>query len=635
MPLRFLMALILLGPYCFSQSTDYNASSIDPSLTQNAHAVVRYDGMDVQITGLKDMEINLKRVVTVLDKTGGKYAVARVGYNKALKVKDVQALIYNAQGEEIEKKKQKDFIDVSAVDGGTLYSDSRVLFLSYTPISYPYTVEFTYQIQTSNTGFIPSWYFMDGFQVSTENSSYSITYPENVTRPMIKEKNLEGFPIEKEERPGFVSYKGHGLTAIKDEDLSPGVDKVLPHLMVANVHFYYEGFEGTIDQWDAAGKWIYDNLLQGQDQLSEATKTKMRNLVKDAPNDLEKAKLIYQYVQENTRYISVQVGIGGLQPISASEVDRLKYGDCKGLSNYTHALLEAVGVNSYYTHVESGSAQVGFETDFASLSQGDHVILAIPYKGKIYWVDCTSQTIPFGFIGDFTDARQVLMVTPEGGKLATTTAYENEVNYQKTEASLKLNDVGDLQGDVAVETQGIQYDHHYQLQSLQNQEVERYYKNNWSYLSTMDLESYSFKNNKDSVSFTETVTMGVRGYASHLDGGLLIQPNALDRSEYVPKRYRDRKLPFQISRGYMDEDHFTLELPDGYTLENVPEPVSLENKYGSYHSEVALVDGKLQYSRKLLIKKGYYPSTEYEAYRKFRREVTKMDASKIMLSKNQ
>ena len=83
---------------------------------------------------------------------------------------------------------------------------------------------------------------------------------------------------------------------------------------------------------------------------------------------LEKAKIVYRYVQDNTRYISVQVGIGGIQPIAAIEVDELKYGDCKGLTNYTQALLDIAGVESFYTIVQAGKEIVDFDSDFASRS---------------------------------------------------------------------------------------------------------------------------------------------------------------------------------------------------------------------------------------------------------------------------
>ncbi|MDP4989490.1 MAG: DUF3857 domain-containing protein, partial [Polaribacter sp.] len=108
-------------------------------------------------------------------------------------------------------------------------------------------------------------------------------------------------------------------------------------------------------------------------------------------------------MQQKTRYISVQIGIGGWEPIAANLVDDVGYGDCKGLTNYTKALLDVADVTAYYTVVYADD-RIDVDKDFSSL-QGNHVILNIPNNGKDVWLECTSQTMPFGFLGDFTDDR--------------------------------------------------------------------------------------------------------------------------------------------------------------------------------------------------------------------------------------
>ena len=157
---------------------------------------------------------------------------------------------------------------------------------------------------------------------------------------------------------------------------------------------------------------MYYDLIKVTHDLSESTINEIQELVKNENSKIDKAKKIYQYVQDKVRYISVQVGIGGWKPFNASEVDKSSYGDCKALTNYTMSLLKAANIKSNYSLVYAGNSQRNIEGDFTSI-QGNHVILNIPQDTKEdIWLECTSQKMPFGFIGDFTDNRDVLVISP-------------------------------------------------------------------------------------------------------------------------------------------------------------------------------------------------------------------------------
>src|SRR5690606_22075365 len=122
------------------------------------------------------MATTQKRIVTVLNENGNGYINAYKHYDPTTKIKSIQAVVFDSFGKEIKKIKKNDFRDVSAVSGGTLYSDSRLLYLDYTPTGYPYTIEFTSEVETSNTAFMTPWYFLDGYHVSTEESFYELTF---------------------------------------------------------------------------------------------------------------------------------------------------------------------------------------------------------------------------------------------------------------------------------------------------------------------------------------------------------------------------------------------------------------------------------------------------------------------------
>ncbi len=628
----FIVSSLLCLVVSSAQDPNYTTLLLDKSLTSNANAVVRLDELSIDIQSQEQMVIKRTKVVTVLNAKGDKHALMYVGYDNGRKVRNIEAVVYDQMGNELEKIKEKKFKDVSAVDGSTLYSDSRVKYYPYTPVSYPYTIEIRSEVQTRNTGELVSyWSFLEDFMVSTERNRLIIKVASPDMKPAIKEKNFEGYSVEKKESPTSIAYEALNLQSITKESLCPGIQKMAPAILIRPVKFTYGGFKAEIHDWNDLGRWMYTNLLQGRDELSPATVQMAKSLVSGVEDDLEKAKIIYKYVQENTRYISVQVGIGGIQPINAIEVDRLKYGDCKGLSNYTKALLNAVSVEAFYTHVEAGSEKVDFEEDFPDLAQGNHVILAIPYQGKYYWIDCTSQSHPFGFVGDFTDGRKVLVIKPDGGEVVRTVTYDNAENYQNTTAIYQITANGGIIGEVTRKTKGIQYDNRFGLEDQTKEVITNYYKRSWENVNNLVIDDFQFENNRTTIEFGEKLKISAVNYASKANDRLLFSPNAFNRITDVPKRYRNRKLPFEIQRGFLDEDEFQIKIPEGFTVEAIPESIRLENKFGTYNFTVEKQDDQLVLRRTFAMKQGEFSKSDYAEYRDFMKKVVKYDASKIVL----
>lgn len=631
-----LLPLTLLFLYIsFGQNIDFKVAAISEELTQNANAVVRLNHKEVNIEAIDRMRIKFRRVVTILNDRGNKHVRASLGYNNGIRVKAIEATIYDASGSEVKRIKRNQFNDVSAVNGGTLYTDSRVMYLKYTPTQYPYTVDFYYEFITESTALIPSWYFVDSYLVGVESSIYQVNYALPSLKPIVKELNLDGIEIKSDSTTNSIAYQASDLKAIKRETLCPSLRNIAPKIMVRLRNFQYEGIKGNVNNWNEMGHWVQENLLTGRDDLPIETIGKVKKVVSGVTDTLERAKKIYEFVQNHTRYVSVQVGIGGIQPISAIEVDKVKYGDCKGLSNYTKALLKAVDVPAYYVHVEAGNERIDFEEDFPDLGQGNHVILAIPYKGSYYWIDCTSQIHPFGFLGDFTDDRKVLLIKPEGGVIIKTPSYTDEFNSQLTKATASLDATGRLKAEVVIETKGIQYDNRFHLEEDSRHDIDKHYKEYWDHINAMELKSFKFLHDKAKMTFVERLEVEAPGYSSNSGTKILLAPNAFNRITYTPPRYRNRKLPFVISRGYMDEDRFHFKLPSEFTLETLPANSEIESEFGHYQVDISFnkETNSLDYYRRILIKDGSYPKEKYSEYRAFRRNVAKLENIKIVLAK--
>lgn len=631
-----LILSLLLGLLClnFSFSQNYNALLIPKELKQNANAVVRDRQVKYEIIDKDQMHITGYWAVTVFNKDGVRHLDPYRHYDNSSRIKKIQAVIYDQNGEEIEKFRRNDFMDISAVSGGTLYSDNRVLYLDYTPVGYPFTMEFYYEETTPNTSFLMGHYFIEGYNVSTEKSTYEVVYDKAVGTPRVLEKNLDKEHIQIEQSAGRVAYSAKNLPAMKYEDLSPHFRKVSPYARVAFDYFHIEGKDGFASSWKELGSWVSESLVEGRQELSPETVAEVRELTKGLTDVYEISRRVYEYVQQQTRYISVQVGIGGWQPIAAIDVDEVKYGDCKGLTNYTMALLRAVGVESHYVIVHAGREQMQMEEDFPALIGPNHIILAIPYKDGYIWSDCTSKVHPFGFVGNFTDNRNVLVVKPEGGELVKTVSYLDDENALTTNAECVLKEDGGMEWEMTRTITGIQYDNNFQKweRTKDQEELKEWYAELWGYLNGLHLKTIDHEDNKDEVVLTELLKGDVGVYMSRAGDHLLMPLNAFSRNAYLPQRYRNRKLPFEVKRGYLDKDKIRYKIPEGYRPESIPDAVALETPFGTYEMSCELQeDGSLVYNRYFLLKHGNYQKEAYKEFRNFMKKVKAADQKKLLL----
>ena len=617
----------------FAQKTEYSTLLISDSLKQNANAVVRLDQIDIVISSQRSMNVKEKRIVTVLNEKGLESIDAYENYDKKTTVESIQATVFDSFGNEIKRIKRKDFRDQSVTGGGTVFSDSRVVYLEYVPTQYPFTIVYESEIQTSTTAFIPQWFPLNGYLLSIEKSILNVNYLGNLGfRKM--ELNFSNFKITKTiDTSTQLSYTATGIVAQKYEDYSPNISEIFPRVMMGLEYFNLEGIDGNAKNWKEYGQWFSDKILTGTVELSAETKAKIKTLVGNETDPIKKAKIVYKYMQEKSRYVGIQVGIGGFKPMLANDVDRLGYGDCKALSNYTRALLNAVDVPSYYTELYGSNDKRNIRSDFFSI-QGNHVILTIPNGDNYVFLECTSQVDPFGYQANFTDDRDVVVMKPDGGEIVKTKNYENKVNSQISKGNYSLSDNGEFLGKISMVSEGSQYGKKFHLETLPPTEQEAHYKEYWDNINNLKINKTTFSNDKEKVNFTENMEISADNYGKNSNGKMIFVVNAYNQYTGSVKRIRNRKTPFEIQRGYYDTDEISVGLPAGFTIESLPQNFELNTKFGEYKTEITKKDNNnLIYKRSIFIKKGFYKNTEYDEYRLFMEQISRNDNAKIILTK--
>ncbi|MFT6749300.1 MAG: hypothetical protein ACJAQ1_001238, partial [Flavobacterium sp.] len=232
------------------------------------------------------------------------------------------------------------------------------------------------------------------------------------------------------------------------------------------------------------------------------------------------------------------------------------------------------------------------------------------------------------------DDRMALIVTQDGGQIIKTSDYNEKKSTQIETGFLTVDEAGNLKAQLKIVSDGTQYNDRYFLENATTKIVTDYYKSFLSEINNLKIEKVNFINNKNNFQFTENLDISATNYAS-FSGNLIMFPiNAFNRYASVPQRYRNRSNPFEIQRGFYDQDEIIINLPNNYVLDGKPEDVTISTKFGEYNVGIEILsDSKLKYKRSLLIKKGNFEKEEYDVFRKFIEQVVKLDASKILLTK--
>ncbi len=611
----------------------YAVDLIRENLKERADATVRDERVEIDMKGVNDVTIRITRAVTVHNRNGEEHGGIELYYNKSRKIKSVKGEIFNEFGISIGTFSLKDFRDRSASGQSNLYDDTRMKNYSPAVYNYPYTIAYRVEIKENQNLLIPSWTPDYAYDVAIERSSYVFTCRQT-DKIRIQQQNYEAEArVEEDAKIKTYTWELRDIPARRSEPYSPPHDLQAARVRIVPESFQYFKKTGHFKDWQEFGKWNYDRLLADKRELPEATVRHVQELTKHIDSSKEKAKALYKYMQDKTRYISIQVGIGGIEPFPAKMVDQLGYGDCKALVNYMQSLLDIVNIPSYYCIVEAGSYKRDITADFANVSDGNHIILCIPFENDTTWLECTNQQIPFGFLGDFTDDRLVIACSVEGGRILRTPKFSHTESLQYREGHFKILADGSLEGRLTTTFKGGQFDNHY-YNTFLNQQDKTHNVKKWYDIDNISFQKIDYEmisEDKDSIAFRETLDLMIKNYVVKSGTHAILHPNIFNQARAIPAT-RNRTNDLYINRGYTDIDIIYYTLPKD--IDTLPMPVNkrLETEMGIYELRISISNGILTSYRMVQLREGTYPKEKYVEFYQFMSEVYGSDRGKYSLS---
>ena len=426
-------------------------------------------------------------------------------------------------------------------------------------------------------------------------------------------------------------FRVTGVEARRGEDYFAPASVAGPAVLLAPRRGRREGYEGDFTSWAGVGAWTAGLLAEREDLPAEAAAA-VRALVADVDDPVERVRRVYAYVQARSHYVSVQLGIGGFQPMSPADVHRYGYGDCKGLTNYTRLLLAAVGVPSYYCVIGVGEREIRYP-DFASLNQANHAMLAVPLAAAAgapadtLWLECTSQTTPANFLGAGSAGRLALLIKDGTGTLVRTGDAAPGDNRRTRATTIALAADGSAAFTRVARLEGASAAAPVALALASEDERHAAARRDWRGAS-VEVASVS-----PAVAYEGTAAVGtleesgrVARYARALGRRLVVPVAAYLPPPPAPTDTLTRAAAVALDDHYVQVDTLRFVLPEGYTPQRLPPATSLAGPQGDYELSVsAAPDGSVVVARALTLRAGAYPAAEAAAIARFAAAVERAD----------
>lgn len=447
----------------------------------------------------------IEREMLIFSPDGLGHGFTSLFYDNLNEVVSFEAVVTDPKtGKVIQKAKIKDMSDAAIYSTSSVFDDNRHKYFEIKSGVFPVKVRIVSETKSKTNFHFRDWVPVRRYNQKVIESTLEVSFPTSLGM-RYKELNLLG------ERDSAESEGTTKITWI-EKDLpvqSPTLKDEDDHkLLIAPIGFAMENYVGKMEDWSGLASWQYE-LNKGRNELPEEFKSKIRSMVVDVDTPYEKIKILYNYLQKNFRYVSIQLGIGGWQSMKTADVVKYAYGDCKALTFLMQSMLAEVGIPSNYTLVFAGENEDDIEEDFPS-NQFNHVILQALDGDQPVWLECTSNSLPAGYLGDFTKNRHVLVVNDTGGYLTKTPDYKGlDWNSAKSQSRIEI----DGQGNAKITShQSFQGNFAGDLISLKNQldsRQQRDYFNKNSAVGGLIIEDFSFELDKiDSIPLAEVSYQG-------------------------------------------------------------------------------------------------------------------------------
>ena len=617
-----------------------------PSYEKDVPAVVLIDESQMIIGSDGKQNESYNYAVRILRREGRRYANGSVGYLPNIsKVKEFRAWLVRPDGA-IKRYGKDDTIDIAG-DLNDVYNEFRLKKISGSDDADAGAVfAYTYTREDRSVFSQAEWFFQTSLPVIS--SRYNLTVPEGWRAEGVTFNHSK---IEPKINGTSYSWELSNLAPIPEEPLSPSLSNLVPRLAVS--YFPSAATQSlsikTFTSWGEVAGWLTE-LSDPQVVIDDVMARKAYELTALAKTEFDKIRAIAQYVQK-IQYISIQTGVGrggGYRPHAANEVFAKSYGDCKDKANLMRAMLKVVGIEAYPVSIYSGDPNY-VRASWPSPQQFNHCIIAVkvsdktqastiiqhPTLGRLLMFDATDEQTPLGDLPYYLQGSLALISSKTETDLVKMPVTPPEMNQLERTATLELQADGGIAGKIQELANG-------QTAVVFRSEFRRLSKpeytgmiERWLTAGATSARLNKMEPADDSADgrFTLNVEFSAPTYGQLMQGRLLVfKPAVVSRREGLALTAAKRQHPVVLrANAYSETVRF--QLPTGFTVDEVPDPVKIQTSFGTYVTSYEVKDNQLVFKRQLSQQATTISPADYEAVRKFFESIRAAENAPVVLAR--
>ena len=628
--------LLLSGPSLFAARADAvpdwvrsaRAQAV-PSLPADTDAVVLLDDTTYTVAPGGAAVEHRRRVVKILRPQGREQAMVYVPFDADSKLLNLHIWSVGPDGHEYALK-DNEISEIGYPGQGNLFEDLHIKVANAPGRDPGGIVAYEYNQRARPYLTEATWFFQS--DLPQLNESFTLELPPGFSYGAVWAHNNGSQGIELEHQRW--RWEMHNTPAIELRHIAmrPAEDALTGRM---TVHYSGPGLPlSTEGSWKSIGEW-YATLSRDRLVASPELAGKARELAAGHTDFADKTKAIAEWVQNEIRYFAIERGIGGEQPHFAADIYRNRYGDCKDKATLLTAMLSAVDVHAALMMVDSRRGVIDPD---APSTVGNHMITAIQLPqgysspllhsvitaktGRKYLIfDPTWDKTAFGQLAHNLQGSYGVLMEGSDSQIVPLPVMDPGLNTIRRSAHFKLDADGSLRGTVIEKRFGDVSERRRELYVAGDSKQQTDFLD---HVLGVDFLQFNVANLKveNAASLTKDLTMSyaleVNRFARPMGQLLMLRPRVLGQEELEPDR-KDRHVPVDLRETLQATDDFEIELPAGYAVDEIPDPVKVDMGFAAYESASHVQEHTLHYRRVYTVRQVSLPAERYTDVQRSRR----------------